>query len=116
MQTIGGGAPAPRPSPEPSQADETLVVEPVVGAADNRPATVRPRDSRRMAWLDALRGFAALCVVFDHSSGIVLSRVHQLLFQCFEFGRYGVFVFFLVIGYIIPASLERTGSVREFWI
>jgi peptidoglycan/LPS O-acetylase OafA/YrhL len=31
-------------------------------------------------------------------------------------GSYGVMVFFLVSGYIIPASLERKGSVRSFWI
>jgi peptidoglycan/LPS O-acetylase OafA/YrhL len=30
-------------------------------------------------------------------------------------GTYGVLVFFLVSGYIIPASLERTGSLRRFW-
>ena len=31
-------------------------------------------------------------------------------------GLYGVLVFFLVSGYIIPASLERHGRVRTFWI
>jgi peptidoglycan/LPS O-acetylase OafA/YrhL len=28
----------------------------------------------------------------------------------------GFFVFFLVSGYIVPASLERKGSVRSFWV
>ena len=27
-----------------------------------------------------------------------------------------MFVFFLVSGYIVPASLERKGSVRGFWV
>jgi peptidoglycan/LPS O-acetylase OafA/YrhL len=31
-------------------------------------------------------------------------------------GLYGVFVFFMVSGYIVPASLERRGSVRGFWV
>jgi peptidoglycan/LPS O-acetylase OafA/YrhL len=31
-------------------------------------------------------------------------------------GQYGVFVFFLISGYIVPASLERRGSVRSFWV
>ena len=31
-------------------------------------------------------------------------------------GNYGVFVFFLISGYIVPASLERKGSVRTFWV
>jgi peptidoglycan/LPS O-acetylase OafA/YrhL len=34
----------------------------------------------------------------------------------FDPGLYGVLVFFLVSGYIIPASLERHGRVRGFWI
>ena len=38
------------------------------------------------------------------------------MFQVFNTGQYGVFVFFLVSGYIIPASLERKGSVRGFWV
>ena len=69
----------------------------------------------RLAWLDALRGFAALCVVFDHGSTLLLLPVRSFLYQWFNFGEYGVFVFFLVSGYIIPASLERKGSLRAFW-
>jgi peptidoglycan/LPS O-acetylase OafA/YrhL len=70
----------------------------------------------RLAWLDALRGFAALCVVFDHGSTLLLLPVRSFLYQWLNLGQYGVFVFFLVSGYIIPASLERKGSVRGFWI
>lgn len=70
----------------------------------------------RMAWLDAMRGFAALCVVFDHSTYLILTPIRDLLYRWLDLGQYGVFVFFLVSGYIIPASLERKGSVRAFWI
>lgn len=69
----------------------------------------------RLAWLDALRGFAALCVVFDHGSTLLLRHAHNFLYHWFNFGQYGVFVFFLVSGYIVPASLERKGSLRAFW-
>jgi peptidoglycan/LPS O-acetylase OafA/YrhL len=69
----------------------------------------------RLAWLDALRGFAALCVVFDHGSTLLLLPARDFLYQWFNFGEYGVFVFFLVSGYIVPASLERKGSLRAFW-
>jgi peptidoglycan/LPS O-acetylase OafA/YrhL len=101
-----------------------VVEEPLLAQDDRRPAgrsvpaaaTGPSASARRLAWLDALRGFAALCVVFDHSSSLVMYRLHQYLYHWFDFGRYGVFVFFLVSGYIIPASLERKGSVREFWI
>jgi peptidoglycan/LPS O-acetylase OafA/YrhL len=70
----------------------------------------------RLAWLDALRGFAALCVVFDHGSTLLLLPVRTFLYRWLDLGQYGVFLFFLVSGYIVPASLERKGSARGFWI
>jgi peptidoglycan/LPS O-acetylase OafA/YrhL len=79
-------------------------------------ATVRATRQSRLAWLDALRGFAALCVVFDHGSTLLLLPARSFLYQWLNLGQYGVFVFFLVSGYIVPASLERKGSVRSFWI
>ena len=75
----------------------------------------RPGTAGRLAWLDALRGFAALCVVFDHGSWLLLTPVRDFLYQWFNPGEYGVFVFFLVSGYIVPASLERKGSIKTFW-
>jgi peptidoglycan/LPS O-acetylase OafA/YrhL len=76
----------------------------------------RRDDAKRLAWLDAVRGFAALLVVFDHGSTLLLQSARDYLYHVLDFGEYGVFVFFLVSGYIIPASLERKGSVRSFWI
>src|SRR6201998_242939 len=70
----------------------------------------------RLAWLDALRGFAALRGVFAHGSTLLLLPVRSFLYQWLDLGQYGVFVFFLVSGYIVPASLERKGSVRSFWV
>jgi peptidoglycan/LPS O-acetylase OafA/YrhL len=84
--------------------------------AGGRTAVKAGRPRARLAWLDALRGFAALCVVFDHATYHVLEPARNWVYQWFDPGQYGVFVFFLVSGYIIPASLERKGSVRGFWI
>src|SRR3984893_1192692 len=70
----------------------------------------------RLAWLDVLRGLAALAVVFDHVSYQVLQHVRHVIYQWFDLGNYGVFVFFIISGYIVPASLERKGSVRTFWV
>jgi len=42
--------------------------------------------------------------------------VQSAVYQLFNPGDYGVFVFFIISGYIVPASLERRGSVRAFWI
>ncbi|WP_063765542.1 acyltransferase family protein [Herbidospora cretacea] len=68
--------------------------------------------SNRLAWLDALRGIGALAVVAEH----LLPWVYPPLRPTFmNIGMYGVVVFFLVSGYIIPASLEGRGDVRAFW-
>ena len=69
-----------------------------------------------MAWLDALRGIAAVMVVFEHAFKFLLPEARLPVKAVFEPGWYGVLVFFLVSGYIVPASLERRGSVRAFWI
>jgi peptidoglycan/LPS O-acetylase OafA/YrhL len=80
------------------------------------PARDAPGPGTRLAWLDVLRGLAALAVVFDHASYYVLQHVRAIIYQWFDPGNYGVFVFFIISGYIVPASLERKGSVRTFWV
>lgn len=70
----------------------------------------------RLGWLDALRGGAALAVALHHASYVYLPSVRVWLKEWFDPGLFGVLVFFLVSGYIVPASLERRGSVRGFWI
>ncbi|GAA4556690.1 acyltransferase [Planotetraspora kaengkrachanensis] len=72
--------------------------------------------STRQSWLDTLRGFAALIVVFEHSLDALLPEIRRWVSPWFDFGQYGVLVFFLVSGYVVPVSLERRGSVRGFWI
>jgi peptidoglycan/LPS O-acetylase OafA/YrhL len=85
--------------------------EPAAGAA-----TPAQGGGARLAWLDALRGIAALCVVSDHLGHHLLQPVRHLVCLWFNPGWDGVCVFFLVSGYIVPASLERKGSVRTFWV
>jgi peptidoglycan/LPS O-acetylase OafA/YrhL len=95
-----------------SDAPVTLTTVP----APTAPAVSGARPGRRLAWLDALRGLAAFFVVFDHLGYYVLQHARAVIYQWFDPGLYGVFVFFLVSGYIVPASLERKGSVRGFWV
>ncbi|MFD9698726.1 acyltransferase family protein [Lentzea sp. NPDC059081] len=76
----------------------------------------RSAGESRLGWLDALRGIAALVVVFEHSSFSFMAELRRDLVPELTIGRYGVLVFFLVSGYVIPASLERRGCVRTFWI
>jgi peptidoglycan/LPS O-acetylase OafA/YrhL len=75
-----------------------------------------PPGARRLAWLDGLRGLAAMVVVFEHSLDVLFPEVRRTASPWFDFGRYGVFVFFLVSGYIVPASLERRGDLHAFWV
>ncbi|MFF3893817.1 acyltransferase family protein [Streptomyces sp. NPDC001812] len=91
------------PVPSPSAAERLLKVISTAGPS-------------RLGWLDALRGIAALVVVFDHSSYTFMADFRRELMPQFNTSRYGIMVFFLVSGYIIPASLERRGCVRTFWI
>jgi len=57
-------------------------------------------------------------VVADHMIyGIaIFSPLRGPLSHWTALGQYGVFLFFLVSGYIVPASLERKGDVRAFWV
>ena len=68
-----------------------------------RPAANAGGTGTRLAWLDVLRGLAALAVVFDHASYSVLHHVRTIVYQWFDPGNYGVFVFFIISGYIVPA-------------
>ncbi len=70
----------------------------------------------RLGWLDALRGIAVLFVVFEHLSFSEMTGVRAAISPWFSPGLYGIMVFFMVSGYIVPASLERRGSVRRFWV
>ncbi|GHE38840.1 hypothetical protein GCM10017771_57650 [Streptomyces capitiformicae] len=48
--------------------------------------------SSRLGWLDALRGLAALVVVFDHSSYSFMAEFRWELMPEFNTSRYGIMV------------------------
>ncbi|GIH75762.1 acyltransferase family protein [Planobispora longispora] len=75
--------------------------------------SVRTADATRLAWLDALRGLGAVAVLLEHALPWFMPQLRP---YWFNLGMYGVLVFFLVSGYIIPVSLEGRGDVRAFWI
>jgi len=77
------------------------------------------RKGGRLGFLDVLRGIAAISVVFYHlgNHGAVLTDgFYWASHSVINLGGFGVMLFFLVSGFIIPASLERHGSVSEFWV
>lgn len=72
---------------------------------------------KRLAYLDALRGIAALLVVFTHVLPL-LGLGHIWLFDAlFDAGKLGVLWFFMISGVVIPFSL-RPGpdGARHFLI
>ncbi|WP_051711452.1 acyltransferase family protein [Streptomyces sp. NRRL S-350] len=71
--------------------------------------------SARLGWLDALRGIAALSVAVYHLALPFVWLHADHVPRYLDPGIFGVMLFFLVSGYIIPASLERRGDVRAFW-
>ncbi len=74
--------------------------------------------SSRIVELDALRGMAALSVVFYHYTtryDQIYGHTHSLPLS-FSIGRYGVFLFFMISGFVILMSLEHTQRIQDFVI
>lgn len=81
------------------------------------------RGRHRIDHLDGLRAIAALAVVMQHTVEVSFVTTTEggwagwVFQQGFNFGRYGVAVFFLISGFLIPSSIvERPNSLREFAI
>lgn len=80
--------------------------------------------SRNFAFIHALRGFAALVVVFFHFIIHVVYRYEEtpipqdtvaywLVYGRFDLGKYAVAVFFLVSGFLIPATLASPNATLK---
>src|SRR5687767_13274217 len=70
---------------------------------------IKPKDSSgHIDVLDTLRGFAALAVVMVHYGGLGFLN-DSILAKIFYYGTYGVHVFFVISGFIIPWSLYNAG-------
>ncbi len=79
----------------------------------------------RYAHIDALRAVHVLLVIWMHTSEVFVpvalpslqGRLHDVAYS-FDFGRIGVVVFFIISGFVIPASLRgpRGEDCRQFLI
>jgi peptidoglycan/LPS O-acetylase OafA/YrhL len=79
--------------------------------------------SGRLDFLDALRGVAVALVLLQHIGELTIPAVERFTSSTVQLGQFGVMVFFLCSGFIIPASLERgrreprrRAALRAFWI
>jgi peptidoglycan/LPS O-acetylase OafA/YrhL len=70
---------------------------------------------RRYGYLDVIRGIAALAVVIQHGYE-KYPWFYEKTETVFNFGRAAVVAFFLVSGFVMPFSLERSGSLKKFWV
>lgn len=78
-----------------------------------RPTVAPSSPPDRFFALDALRGIAAVVVVIAHAAQLCYGYELELLHGM---GRFGVMLFFLVSGFVIPASFARHSSQRTFWV
>ncbi len=94
-----------------------LAVGGCVGAAWRFGSSVAPprfASGHRLEFLDAARGVAALMVALDHVLEVHAHPFYLSLNRWVYWGHVGVTLFFLISGFIIPATLERGGSPWGF--
>jgi peptidoglycan/LPS O-acetylase OafA/YrhL len=79
--------------------------------------------NRRLQNLDALRGLAALTVLIPHLLGHVWRAMpaetiwlKTVGLDYFDWGRFGVVLFFLISGHVIPLSFSGPTPLRKFII
>ena len=77
--------------------------------------TSQASNASRWHFLDAIRGLAALAVVFQHILWYQSTKLENIFSTIWSPGRFGVVAFFLVSGFIVPRSLEQRGDVKAFW-
>ena len=87
--------------------------------ADSRLTTdsiATPRSSERLVELDALRGLAAISVVWMHYSVAFDQHFHHqdALWIRNPLGGYGVELFFMLSGFVILMSLDRATTTLDF--
>ena len=90
---------------------------PVAAPPQEPPPTAAPSKQRqRLQFLDAVRGIAAFTVAVQHCVEAVSPSYMEWSHEVFRPGEWGVILFFVSSGFIIPVSIERYRSVGRFWI
>lgn len=84
--------------------------------SDRQGQVEEPKQGRRLVELDALRGLAALGVVLFHYYYHVFEVLgpEERMNLFFVYGQYGVELFFMISGFVIFMSLERTKRAADF--
>jgi peptidoglycan/LPS O-acetylase OafA/YrhL len=77
---------------------------------------VQAASKNRLEFLDVARGLAALMVVLEHGLEQCWPGYLEWSLPRINLGQTGVLLFFVISGFIIPASLEQGGSQSRFWL
>jgi peptidoglycan/LPS O-acetylase OafA/YrhL len=102
----------PAPSPEGAFPQSSKA------AADPASSGAAPLERTRWRELDALRGIAALCVVAYHFTVRYQESIGHsgpLLMQ-FPLGKYGVKLFFMISGFVIFMTVDKSRQPRDFMV
>lgn len=85
-----------------------------------------PQEKNHFDYLDTLRGCAVLSVCMWHMLGYLYhicdtshplyKYIKFLIVESIDWGRFGVVLFFLISGFIIPNSLKPSSSLKKFFI
>jgi peptidoglycan/LPS O-acetylase OafA/YrhL len=70
----------------------------------------------RLDFITALRGLAAVTVLISHIGERLSPAFERMVKQSFDLGNFGVILFFICSGFVIPPALEREGSLARFWV
>jgi peptidoglycan/LPS O-acetylase OafA/YrhL len=98
------------------QALEKLDVQKPCGREETSAPRASLDKSRRIEFLDVLRGLAALLVFVQHSMETRSGSFLLWTTKYVSIGEMGVVVFFIVSGFVIPVSLEKYNSLSRFWL
>jgi peptidoglycan/LPS O-acetylase OafA/YrhL len=94
-------------------ADLAAICAIVIGSQ----AAIATPPSQRLDHVHGLRGIAALAVVFQHACQMVREGGHTVfdpLLDTINLGRFGVVLFFLISGLVIPFSFKGARPLRNF--
>jgi peptidoglycan/LPS O-acetylase OafA/YrhL len=76
-----------------------------------------PPPSGRIATVDALRGIASLSVAWFHFTNSNPALTPGIVKSSGNYGWLGVYIFFVISGFVIPYSLEKANyGYRQFWM